>query len=216
MPEASSVYLIDDDEDFRDLVVALLDVAGIRVRAFASGPEFLAVAPSLTSGCVLTDLRMPGMDGLELQQRLHELGVELPLLMMTGQGDVPTAIKALKAGAADFIEKPFKEQALLDAIAAAIESGRRASQRRAEIAAINGRLKTLTQRETEVLAGLVEGHPNKVIAHQLGMSSRTVEVHRAHIMDKTGAKSLSELVRMALTVQAPSGGAALSPAVHGE
>jgi len=206
VPDTPRVYLIDDDKDVRESLAVLLDAAGIQVQAFASGPEFLAVAPSLTSGCVLTDIHMPGMDGIELQRRLLILGVRLPLVMMTGQADVPTAIKALKAGAADFIEKPFKDQTLLDAIQAAIESGRRASRQRAEIAAIEERMKALTPREIEVLTKLVEGLPNKVIAHQLGMSPRTVEVHRGRIMDKTGAKSLSELVRMSLTAQSPRDG----------
>ncbi len=202
VPDKPHVYLIDDDKDVRESLAVLLDAAGIQVQAFATGPEFLAVAPSLTSGCVLTDVHMPGMDGIELQRRLTELGIQLPLVMMTGQADVPTAIKALKAGAADFIEKPFKDQVLLGAIHAAIEIGRRARHQRAEFAAAEERLKTLTPREMEVLEKLVEGHPNKVIAHQLGMSPRTVEVHRGRIMDKTGAKSLSELVRMAIVAHA--------------
>jgi len=196
-----SVYLIDDDKALRESVATLLDVAGIRVHAFASGPEFLAIAPTITSGCVLTDIRMPDMDGIELQRRLREMGVDLPVLVMTGQADVPTAIKAMKAGATDFIEKPFKDDALLNAITAAFEVGRRNSQHRAEVDTAKARLATLTPRETEVLAELVAGHPNKIIAHDLGMSPRTVEVHRARIMSKTGAKSLSELVQMALVVR---------------
>jgi len=199
--DSPSVYLIDDDEALRASVSALLDVAGIRVHAFASGPEFLAVAAGVKSGCVLTDVRMPEMDGIELQRRLREMGVELPVLVMTGQADVPTAIKAMKAGATDFIEKPFKDDALLNAITAAFEVGRRNSQHRAEVDTAKARLATLTPRETEVLAELVAGHPNKIIAHDLGMSPRTVEVHRARIMSKTGAKSLSELVQMALVVR---------------
>ena len=205
MSESPLVYLIDDDDDVRASVEALLGSAGISVRAFPSGAEFLKIAPQLVSGCVLTDLRMPGIDGIELQERLIKMGIDLPLVMMTGQADVPTAIKALKSGAADFIEKPFKKKALVDSVNAALEKGFRARQARAEIAAITTRLNALTQRETEVLSGLVAGRPNKVIAHQLGMSPRTVEVHRARIMVKTGADSLSELVRMAMKVR-PEGG----------
>jgi two-component system response regulator FixJ len=204
--DSPTVYLIDDDKDVRASIALMLDVAGIPVQAFASGAEFLAIAPGLNSGCVLTDVRMPGIDGIELQRRLREMGVDLPLLMMTGQADVPTAIKAMKAGASDFIEKPFKVQALLDAVKAAIEVGRRASLHRAEIASIKARLETLTPRESEVLVGLVAGHQNKVIAHDLGMSPRTVEVHRARIMDKTGAKSLSELVQMAMAAAGANDG----------
>ena len=205
-PDEPLVYLIDDDEALRESVVTLLDVAGIAVRAFASGPEFLVVAPSLRSGCIITDVRMPGMDGIELQKRLREIGVVLPVLVMTGQADVPTAIKAMKAGAVDFIEKPFTEESLLSAIRGALEADRAGSRQRAEIDAAKARLATLTPRENEVLAELVAGRPNKVIAHDLGMSPRTVEVHRARIMTKTGAESLSGLVQMVLAARPQNAG----------
>ncbi len=201
MSQSSCVHLIDDDEAMRASTALLLEAAGLRVRAFASAQEFLAVARDAAPGCVLTDLRMPGIDGIELLRRLRELRADLPVVMMTGHGDVPTAIRALKGGASDFIEKPFKEKALLDAVGEAIEAGRQVGARKAERAAIVERLATLTPREREVLDALVAGRPNKIIAHDLGMSPRTVEVHRARVMHKAGAKSLSELVRLALAAR---------------
>ena len=201
MAEPACVYVIDDDEVLRESVAVLLGGAGIQVQAFASGPEFLAVAPTLKSGCVLTDVRMPEMDGIELQRRLLEMGVDLPILVMTGQADVPTAIKAMKAGAIDFIEKPFAPEALVGAVRAGLEASHRTIRQRAAIDGAKARLADLTPRELEVLDQLVAGHPNKIIAHELGLSPRTVEVHRARIMDKTESKSLSELVQLVLVTR---------------
>ncbi len=200
MQEAAAVYLIDDDEAVRASTSMLLEAAGMKVRSFGSGREFLAVAPELRAGCVLTDVRMPEMDGLELQRRLREIGVRLPVVIMTGHADVPMAIKALKAGASDFIEKPFKEDILLKAVQSAIETSRESLEVEEQKASIKSALASLTPRERQVLDALVAGHPHKVIAKDLGMSPRTVEVHRARIMDKTGAGSLSELVRWVMFV----------------
>jgi two-component system response regulator FixJ len=194
-----TVYLIDDDDAMRESITLLLETSGVKVAGFASASAFLAVAPTLEAGCILTDVYMPGVDGLELQRRLKEIGVVLPVVIMTGHADVPMAIKALKAGASDFIEKPFKEEALLEAINSALASFRRELERVEERTAVAERLASLTPREREVLAELVAGHPHKVIAAHLGMSPRTVEVHRARIMEKSGAGSLSELVRWTMT-----------------
>ena len=202
MEESAAVYLIDDDAAVRTSTAMLLEAAGMRVRSFGSGREFLAIAADLHAGCVLTDVRMPEMDGLELQRRLRELGVRLPVVVMTGHADVPMAIRALKAGASDLIEKPFKEDMLIGAIQSAIATSRENFELDRQKASIKSSLATLTPREREVLDALVAGHPHKIIARDLGMSPRTVEVHRARIMDKTGAHSLSELVRWVMFVGA--------------
>src|SRR5579875_156652 len=178
MKEEPRIYVVDDDEAVRDSLSVLLAAQGYRVNGFRSAPAFLAAAPALPPGCLIADIRMPEMDGLELQQRLNERSFSFPMIVITGHGDVPLAVRAMKAGAVDFIEKPFTAEAIL----AAIEAG----------------LALLSSREREVLAGLVAGLPNKAIAYDLAISPRTVEIHRAHIMQKMQAKSLSELVRLAL------------------
>lgn len=201
MSETAAVYLIDDDESVRASTAMLLEAAGIEVSSFGSGREFLAIAPRLRAGCVLTDVCMPDIDGLELQRQLGALGVRWPVVVMTGHADVPMAIKALKAGASDFIEKPFKEDALLTAIQSAIASVRENRQSEEQKSSIKAKLAELTPREREVLAALVAGKQHKVIAQELGMSPRTVEVHRARIMSKTGADGLSDLVRWEMLVR---------------
>lgn len=201
MSEDWAVHVIDDDEAVRHSLGFLFESAGLAVRSHASAEAFLAIAPRLTAGCVLTDVRMPGMDGLTLQRKLAELGVCLPVIVMTGHGDVPIAVQALKAGALDFIEKPFDDETLLAAVQAALDTDRRTRARQVERDAIAARLASLTPRERQVLDGLVAGQPNKAIAHDLGASPRTIEVHRARVMEKMGARSLSELVRMALNVE---------------
>jgi two-component system response regulator FixJ len=193
--EGATVYLIDDDEAVRVSTAMLLEAAGLEVSSFGSSRDFLAIASQLRPGCILTDVCMPDIDGLELQKKLGELGLHLPVVVMTGHADVPMAIKALKAGATDFIEKPFKEEVLLDAIQAAIASIRDSAGLDEQKALIRSKLAELTPREREVLSGLVAGKQHKVIAQELGMSPRTVEVHRSRIMSKTGADSLSDLVR---------------------
>ena len=196
----AAVHVIDDDEAVRHSLAFLFQCAGLAARTYDSATTFLAVAPRLQSGCVLTDLRMPGMDGLALQRALCDLKSRLPVIFMTGHGDVPVAVQALKAGAFDFIEKPFEDEALLSTIQGALETDRRAREREAETERTAARLASLTPRERQVLERLVAGQPNKTIAYELGASPRTVEVHRARVMEKMGAHSISELVRMALSV----------------
>lgn len=197
MPDRKSIYIVDDDEAVRDSLSALLEAKGYAVRAFNAAPEFLDAAPTLQPGCLITDIRMPEMDGLQLQQRLLERGLSFPLIVITGHGDVPLAVRAMKAGAIDFIEKPFAMETIIASAAAALQ--RLGSNEFDPIARLAvERIADLTPREREVLDGLLAGLPNKSIAYDLGISPRTVEVHRAHIMDKTGARSLSELVRTAL------------------
>lgn len=192
------VHLIDDDEDVRRSLAFLLTTSGLAVRVYESGGAFLETLASVQPGCILSDVRMPGINGLELQRRLKELGVHLPVIFMTGHGDVPLAVEAMKVGAIDFIEKPFDDEILLSVIQAALESYGRTGHREMEIAQIQAKLQTLSAREREVLDGLLVGHPNKTIAYDLNLSPRTVEVHRANVMAKMGASSLSELIRVAL------------------
>jgi two-component system response regulator FixJ len=195
------VHVIDDDEAVRDSLGVLLESAGFAIQTYDSAAAFLDVAITLAAGCVLTDVRMPELDGLALQRRLNELGVRLPVIVMTGHGDVPIAVEALKAGAVDFLEKPFDDSHLFNAVQSALAASQRNSEQAASVADISARLASLTPREREVLDGLVAGNPNKTIAYDLGTSPRTVEVHRARVMEKMSARSLPELVRMVLTLE---------------
>jgi two-component system, LuxR family, response regulator FixJ len=192
------VHVIDDDADVRQSLAFLLSTAGLAVRVHDSAVAFLKVLPEIKDGCVVTDVRMPGIDGLELQRRLGELEKRLPVIVMTGHGDVPLAVEAMKAGAVDFIEKPFDDEVLLSAIRAALARNADDRERNARAAAIQERIARLSDRERDVLDRLVAGKANKVIAYELGISPRTVEVYRANVMTKMQADSLSELVRMAL------------------
>ncbi len=190
------VHVIDDDEAARHSLDFLLDCAGLQVRSYESALAFLKAVPAMEHGCIVTDVRMPGMSGVELIRKLKELGVPDPVIVITGHADVPMAIDAMKQGVADFIEKPFSDDAILTAIRAALARGsgkQEADRQRGEIL---DRIESLSQREREVLDGLVEGHANKVIAFDLDISARTVEVYRANVMTKMRAGSLSELVRM--------------------
>lgn len=193
------VHVIDDDEAMRDSLVFLLDTAGLRVRASASARAFLRTVPDPQLGCVVTDIRMPDMTGLELIKALKADGHDYPVIVITGHADVALAVEAMKAGVVDFIEKPFDDETLLAAITIAFSretaSSSAASPERGVIA---GRLAELSPRERDVLRGVIDGKSNKVIAHELGISPRTVEVYRANLMTKMQAASLSELVRMAL------------------
>ena len=198
MASNAVVHLIDDDEGVRQAVAFLLSSAGLAVRVHESALAFLDVLPTLQPGCIVSDVRMPGMDGLELQRRLKALGAKLPMIIMTGHADVTLAVEAMKAGAVDFIEKPFDDELILSAIRAALDLYDQTGYRETEIAQTQVKLKSLSVREREVLDGLLAGHPNKTIAYDLGLSARTVEVHRASLMTKMGATSLSELVRMSL------------------
>jgi len=192
------VHVIDDDESVRHALAFLLATAGIPVRVHESGDAFLKTIDSLQAGCILTDIRMPGIDGLALQRRLTELGIKLPVIVMTGHGDVPMAVEAMKAGAVDFIEKPFDDTMLVNAIQTALAEYSEQGQRESESARIVAKANGLSVRERQVLDGLIAGLPNKTIAFDLAISPRTVEIHRANVMTKMGASSLSELVRMAL------------------
>ena len=191
------VYLVDDDEAVRRSTSFMLKTSGYKVETYVSGVAFLKDARHAEPGCVLLDVRMPEMDGLAVQKELKARGIDLPVIVMTGHGDVSVAVEAMKAGAVDFIEKPFEKAILLAALEdgfGRIElSGRRAE--RAALAAI--RLEALTPRERDVLRGLVDGLPNKTIGYDLGISPRTVEIHRAHLMTKLGVRSLSEALRIA-------------------
>jgi two-component system response regulator FixJ len=192
------VHLIDDDEDVRRALAFLLGTAGLAVTVYESASVFLEKCENFESGCVVSDVRMPGIDGLELLRQLQQKRARMPVVVMTGHADVPLAVAAMKEGAVDFIEKPFADDVLLAAIQAAFDRDRNMGRTGAEAAQIRTRLASLTAREKEVLDGLLAGHPNKTIAYDLGLSPRTVEVHRANVMTKMVASSLSELVKMAL------------------
>jgi two-component system response regulator FixJ len=199
--ELRLIHLVDDDEAIRRSVGFMLKTSGYHVRTYDSGVEFLKGAPNLEAGCILLDVRMPGMDGLEVQAALRDKGVTLPVVIMTGHGDVSLAVQAMKAGAVDFIEKPFEKAVLLSAIEHGVERLRKSAANldRADEAAV--RLQALTPREREVLEGLAKGLPNKTIAYDLGISPRTVEIHRANVMSKLGVRSLSEALRIAFAAQ---------------
>ena len=196
MADEPTVHIIDDDEAARDSLAFLLDCAGLAVRSYESAAEFLKAVPTMEHGCIITDVRMPGMSGVELIGRLKALAVADPVIVITGHADVPLAIQAMKAGVADFLEKPFSDDAILGAVRSALSRRTDVNQAKAERDQILNLLATLSQREREVLDGLVEGRANKVIAFDLGISARTVEVYRANVMTKMKAGSLSELVRM--------------------
>lgn len=204
MSEGNLVHLVDDDEAIRRSVGFMLKTSGLQVRLYESGIELLKRGAALEPGCILLDIRMPAMDGIEVQTALREKGVVLPVIIMTGHGDVSLAVQAMKAGAVDFIEKPFEKAVLLGAIDHAMERLNRsaANQARADEAVV--RLQALTPREREVLDGLAKGLPNKTIAYDLGISPRTVEIHRANVMTKLGVRSLSEALRIAFAAQDPS------------
>jgi two-component system response regulator FixJ len=198
MPTNSVVHVIDDDEAVRESLAFLLRSADLDVSTYESATAFLAALPQVEPGCVITDVRMPGLSGTELLQKLKEMGVAMPVIVMTGHGDVPLAVEAMKMGATDFFEKPFDDEALLASVRSSLGSWGEKEAREAERADVRARLDSLSPRERDVLKGLVAGHPNKTIAFDLGISHRTVEIYRANVMTKMKAASLSELVRMAL------------------
>lgn len=192
------VHIVDDDEAIRVSLSFLLDAAGLECRTYESALDLLEQIDDLAPGCILTDVRMPEMNGLELVRRLKERGVGHPMIVITGHGDVPLAVEAMKFGVVDFLEKPFEEDILLRAIRTALQQGERSHEDQAEKQRLRTIFEALSPREQQVLEGVVGGKMNKVIAFELGISPRTVEVYRANMMSKTGAQGLSELVRMVL------------------
>jgi two-component system, LuxR family, response regulator FixJ len=206
MPIERTVHVVDDNADVRRSLKRLLLSAGFMPVLYATPADVIERASGLSEGCMVLDLRLPGMHGLELQARLAQMGVHLPVILMTGQGDVPTAVRAMKAGAVDFIEKPFDNERLLAAIEVALGSAGHAerereaakAQRDREAAEAAQRIGALSPRERQVLDGLVSGRPNKVIARDLGISVRTVEVHRARMLERLGIRRASEAIRLAV------------------
>ena len=196
--ETPIVHVIDDDDAMRDSLAFLLGVEGFSTRLYPSAEAFLKGAGSVAAGCIVTDVRMPGMSGLDLVRRIQDLGRGWPVIVMTGHGDVPLAVEAMKAGARDFIEKPFSDETLLRSIRAAMEPVDPDGFADAARQEAEQRLAALSPRERDVLMGVVAGKANKVIAHELDISPRTVEVYRANLMSKTGARTLSDLMRLAL------------------
>jgi len=191
------VYLVDDDDAVRRSAGFMLKTSGYEVEAFASGVDFLKHIRHAPVGCILLDVRMPGMDGLEVQRELRSQGINMPVIVLTGHGDVNVAVAAMKAGAVDFIEKPFEKAVLQSALDEAFAQIERSGRDQARSTEATVRLKALTAREHDVLLGLVRGHPNKTIAYDLGISPRTVEIYRANLMTKLGVQSLSEVLRIA-------------------
>jgi two-component system, LuxR family, response regulator FixJ len=198
--EAAIVHVIDDDEALRDSLAFLLRSADLEVMSHSSAAAFLDSLPLTGLTCIITDVRMPGLTGIDLLRRVKELGIEVPVIVITGHGDVPLAVEAMRFGAVDFLEKPFDDEILLQSVRAALRQQAGTAKRQSERAEIEGRLATLSPRERDVLGGLVAGRANKQIAFELGISPRTVEIYRANLMDKMQAGSLSDLVRMALIV----------------
>lgn len=192
-----TVHVVDDDADVRRSLEQVLLAAGFDAALYDTSFALLDVVEGLADGCLLVDVRMPRMDGLQLQERLNELGVRFPVIFMTGQGNIPMAVRAMKGGAVDFIEKPFDDDRLLSAIKSALALLSMTSRRRATIEATR-RIATLSRREHEVLDALVAGRTNKTIAQELGLSARTVEVHRARMLERLGAHTLAEAVRLAV------------------
>ncbi len=213
MSEKATVFVVDDDSAVRESLRWLIESVGLKVRTFGTAREFLDTYDPNQPGCLVLDIRMPGMSGLELQDRLAEKNIHLPVIIITGYGDVPVAVRAMKNGAIDFIEKPFSDQVLLERIQLAIEQDsayRRITERRQDI---ENRLSVLTPREREVMYLVVEGKPSREIAKELGLSTRTVEVHRTHLMDKTKVRSVAELARM-VTLLALTEGRFKAPAAN--
>jgi two-component system response regulator FixJ len=198
MAGEAKVVVVDDDEAARESLQALLESHGLAVHVYASPRALLEDDAARDAACIVSDVRMPGMDGVELLQALRSRGVATPIILITGHGDVPLAVRAMRAGARDFIEKPFEEETIVSAIRDAVAENRQESAEAAAASDAIGRVERLTPRERAVLEQLVVGHPNKVIAYELGISPRTVEIHRARVMEKMQARNLSHAVRLAL------------------
>ena len=193
-----TVFVVDDDDGVREAIGLLLDSVKLPFTGFSSATDFLTSFDPDRPGCLVLDLRMPGMSGIELQSRLRAMGSHIPIVFVTAHGDVPTAVEAVKAGAVDFIQKPFQDQKLLDMINEALDRDARDRAAMDEVEAIEARLASLTPREREVMSLVAVGKRNKAMARELGISQRTVEVHRARVMEKMNAHSVSELVQMVL------------------
>jgi FixJ family two-component response regulator len=198
MPPEPAVFVVDDDRAMRDSLRWLLESVGLSVRTYATAAEFLGDYDATQPGCLVLDVRMPGMSGLDLQAELARRGAGLPTIVVTGHAEVPMAVRAVKAGAIDFIEKPFSDQLLLDRVRQALEIDRQDREVRRRREEARRRLESLTAREREVLALVVAGKANKEVAASLGLSTKTVEVHRAHVMSKMEVESLAELIRVAI------------------
>ena len=192
------IYVIDDDDAVRQSLEFLLKTAGITVRSFESGKAFLEELPEIRSGCIVTDVRMPEITGIDVLRHVKETNPDLPVIVITGHGDISLAVEAMKIGAVDFLEKPFDDDLLLAAVRAALSHDADVGKRKAELADIHDKLAALSNRERQVLEGLVVGNANKTIAFDLGISPRTVEIYRANLMTKMAANSPSDLVRMAM------------------
>ncbi|MBO6763854.1 response regulator FixJ [Maricaulis sp.] len=203
MSDRQRVHVIDDDEAMRDSLAFLLGAASLDVTGHASAEGFLEELPDTPPGCVVTDARMPGLSGIDLLLRLQEIDDTLPVIVITGHSDVPMAVKALKAGAFDFIEKPFDDSKMIQTVRDALAYRSDAERRKHSREAAAGLIEALTARERQVFDGLVAGRPNKVIAHDLGISARTVEIYRANVMSKLDASSLSDVVRIAFVARGP-------------
>lgn len=202
------VHVVDDDIAVRQSLAFLFATVGISARLHESAQAFLEAAPSEAFGCIVTDIRMPGMDGLELQRRLKQRGNTMPVIVITGHGDVPLAVTAMKEGAVDFIEKPFDDSTMINAVRSALDRQQQEVARSGAATATMQRLESLSERERQVLQGLIDGQANKMIAQNLSISPRTVEIYRANLMTKMQASSLSELVRMAIIAGIVGDGAA--------
>jgi two-component system response regulator FixJ len=198
MPGEAVIHVIDDDDAVRDSLSFLLRAAGMTVTTYESATAFADGLANVAGGCIVTDIRMPGLSGVDLLKRLNQDSIRLPVIVITGHGDVPLAVEAMKLGAVDFLEKPFDDDHLLAAIRSALDRHGDDDKRAEREVAFRERLESLSAREQQVLDGLLAGHPNKTIAYDLGISARTVEVYRANVMTKMKAGSLSELVRMAM------------------
>jgi RNA polymerase sigma factor (sigma-70 family) len=199
--KSTTIFVVDDDEAIRDSLAVLLKTVDLNATTFSSGDEFLEAYDPGWEGCILLDIRMPGTSGMEVQKRLAESGCSIPIIFITGHGDIPMAVEAMHGGAFDFIQKPFRDQDLLDRIDQALTTSNEQEQQAARKKTVQNQLQTLTPREQEVMQLVVHGSANKVIAMDLGVSQRTVEIHRARVMEKMQARSLAELVRMALLIE---------------
>ena len=206
MQTEAIIYVIDDDEAVRQSLEFLLKTAGIAVRGFDSAKAFLEVLPQVGFGCIITDVRMPEITGIDLLRKIKEAKRDLPVIVITGHGDISLAVEAMNIGAVDFLEKPFDDDHLLTAVRNALDREAGQAKRKAEVIDIQDKLAALSNRERQVLEGLVAGNANKTIAFDLGISPRTVEIYRANLMTKMAANSLSDLVRMAMVAGILEGG----------